>query len=462
MTQAATGAGPIERSREIRALTGLRIVAAVWVMVGHLTWPLEGPYGQFLQPVWPILEAGWLGVDLFFVLSGFVITWNYLDRMGARFSWRGSADYVWARFARVWPVWAFLTVPFAAWLLVTDADAGTGMSRPVTPGALVEQLLMVQMWHRDYPASSTFIVPGWSISVEWAAYLCFPLVVLVLWRLRNLPSALLFAGAVAVMAPAALLVYVGTQPLWTLRIAGGFVAGALLAMGVRKVRRTPTVQRLAALVAVVCIGQICIVSWWGAWRAGGDPVLDFTGVAVVLFPILVGALALTDQGPARWLSRETLVVGGRISFCLYLVHTMVFEVFDLIARRSSFLTPEDSIYVLLLPQLFLVALGLSYVLHTRVEEPARIWLRDRGPSRWLPAAADAASTPAATGTAAGIPAGQVAGGESGHGPVPAPRPEWDRVPTATSHPAHEVARGHGGRSAPAADDSSTQTVTAVS
>lgn len=443
MTQAATAAGPVERRGEIRALTGLRIVAAVWVMVGHLTWPLAGPYGQYLEPVWPILKAGWLGVDLFFVLSGFVITWNYLDRMGPRFSWRGSADYVWARFARMWPVWAVLTVPFAGWLLFTNADAGTGMNRPVTLGALVEQLLMVQMWRRDYPVNSTFIVPGWSISVEWAAYLCFPLVVLVLWRLRNLPSVVLFAGAVAAMAPAALLVYTGTQPLWTLRIAGGFIAGSLLAMGVRKVRRTPTVQRLAALVAVISIAQVCIVSWWGAWRADGDPVLDFAGVAVVLFPVLVGALALTDQGPSKWLSRETLVVGGRISFCLYLVHTIVFEVFDLVARRSTFLTPEDSIYVLLLPQLFLVAIGLSYLLHTRVEEPARIWLRDRGPSRWFPAAE--AVRPAVAGTRG-----------NGGAPVPAPRPEGA---PATPQPAHGTASRHGGRPAPVS--ASTESVPAA-
>jgi peptidoglycan/LPS O-acetylase OafA/YrhL len=431
--QATTGAGPMERRSEIRALTGLRIVAAVWVMVGHLTWPLEGPYGQFLRPVWPILEAGWLGVDLFFVLSGFVIAWNYVDRMGSRFSWRVSADYVWARFARMWPVWAVLTVPFAAFLLFTDADAGTGMHRPVTLGALVEQLLMVQMWHRDYPASSTFIVPGWSLSVEWAAYLCFPLLVLVLWRLRNLPSVLLFAGAVAVIAPAALLVHDGTQPLWTLRIAGGFIAGALVAMGVRTVRRTATVQRLAALVAVITIAQVFIVTWWGTWRADGDPALDFAGVAVVLFPVLVGALALSDQGPSTWLSRETLVVGGRISFCLYLVHTIVFEVFDLIARRSSFLTPEDSLYVLLLPQLFLVAIGLSYVLHTRVEEPARLWLRDRGPSRWF-SAADVVGPPAQM-------------SESGSAPVPSPRPAAHRVPATASQPTREAASGHGGRPA---------------
>ena len=89
---------------EIRALTGLRIVAAVWVVLHHFEGVVTQAFGEYLRPLHPLMATGWLGVDLFFLLSGFVLTHSYLHRMGATFSLRGSACFLWARIARVWPL----------------------------------------------------------------------------------------------------------------------------------------------------------------------------------------------------------------------------------------------------------------------------------------------------------------------------------------------------------------------
>ena len=78
------------RSGEIKALTGLRIIAAMWVVLFHFRPLLRDAAPGFRDALAPVLNCGAQGVDLFFILSGFVLTWNYLDRMGGSWSWRTS------------------------------------------------------------------------------------------------------------------------------------------------------------------------------------------------------------------------------------------------------------------------------------------------------------------------------------------------------------------------------------
>ena len=91
------------RSGEIKALTGLRIIAAVWVVLFHFRPLLHDAAPRFAAALTPVLDCGAQGVDLFFILSGFVLTWNYLDTMGPSWSARDTLRFLWLRLARVSP-----------------------------------------------------------------------------------------------------------------------------------------------------------------------------------------------------------------------------------------------------------------------------------------------------------------------------------------------------------------------
>jgi peptidoglycan/LPS O-acetylase OafA/YrhL len=368
---------PVDR-RLFPALTGLRTVAALWVVVYHVAGPLSGPYEGSLKLVFPIFRSGWLGVDLFFVLSGFVITHSYVDRLGLRPRAADIGHFLWARLARVWPVWVLVSTVFAIVLLsLGDPNRADSYSAPVTWWNTVDQLLMVQLWSSDQLARTSYVVPGWSLSAEWLAYVCFPALALLLYRLRRLPWWLLAGGSVSAMVPFAYLCVTrgDTQDAWQLRIAAGFLAGALMCLAVRRVRLTPRIERLAAVVAVTAAGELLITCWWSAALAG----VSRAGVAVLVFPVLVGALALSREGLARALSTPLMQVGGRISYSLYLLHTTVFLIFEYVARAVPPLVPGGTLYRLLLPQVILLTIPLSYLLWRYVEEPARRWMMAHEP-----------------------------------------------------------------------------------
>ena len=364
---------------EIRSLTGLRAVAATWVVLFHFR-SLLTPYLDQLPFVRPLLDAGWIGVELFFVLSGFVIARRYLDEVGARPTPAVVGRFLWNRVARVWPAWAVLTVIMGGciWTLrATGRDADVLAAHPdADVVTMLRQLSMTQMWGEDDLIGASYLTPGWSISAEWLAYLAFPLLAVLFRRLRRLHPCVNFALAHVAIAPLVVISY-RTGPLdsaqnWLLRIACAFTAGMLLALALRDLRTSSLLRAWAARLSWATPLFVVLVCAWATWRAGGDPEVDFHGVAVVVFPTLIAALAVTDRGAAAWLARPALVYGGRISYCLYLVHFAVLEMVLTVAWQrpeSRFqLTPG---LALLMPLLILVAFGLSAVLHHAVEEPCQ-------------------------------------------------------------------------------------------
>ena len=162
------------RTGEIKALSGLRIVAAVWVVLFHFR-PLlaRGSARDFRSALAPVLDCGAQGVDLFFILSGFVLTWNYLDRMGESWSWRATLHFLWLRLSRVWPVY-LVTMHLAALWIIFTLNVGHVPSEAadqLTAMNYVRQFLLVQLWFQPYFDGSSWDGPAWSISAEWLAYL---------------------------------------------------------------------------------------------------------------------------------------------------------------------------------------------------------------------------------------------------------------------------------------------------
>ena len=279
----AYAATPLAPTGEIRSLTGLRIVAAAWVVCFHFSSAPGNSWTAYWQPLRPLLTSGGLGVDLFFVLSGFVITLTHLDALGRRPAVGAVVRFWWARVCRIWPVHALVTTVFGGWLLfkatrVPDGNIAYQQVQPVVdPLHWLEQLLMVQLWHRPSHAGASWSGPAWSISAEWLAYLCFPLMAVLLWRLRGASPVVTGTLAVSCMTPLAWCAIVEGGAhfpySWALRIGGGFLAGAFTCLAVRRIRRTERTDRVATWLVVVSVGEVLLCAWWAdAWAVAVAPL----------------------------------------------------------------------------------------------------------------------------------------------------------------------------------------------
>ncbi|MGH3588450.1 MAG: acyltransferase family protein, partial [Pseudonocardia sp.] len=218
-------------SGELRGLTGLRAVAAVWVVLFHFHFtPLPG-VAEVAGVLGPLITSGALGVDLFFVLSGFVIAHTYLDRLGPALRARATAGFVWARACRLWPAYALVLHLFGVWLVLraTWEPGGDLAFQSVQPvldvGQYVQQLFMVQLWDDAYFDGASWVGSTWSISAEWLAYLMFPVAALALHRMRRLPVAVLAGAALVLMLPIAVAYLTTGNPYfpasWLVRILCG-------------------------------------------------------------------------------------------------------------------------------------------------------------------------------------------------------------------------------------------------
>ena len=223
----------------------------------------------------PLVTAGALGVDLFFVLSGFVIAHTYLDRLGPALRVGATARFVWARACRIWPAYALVFHLFGIWVVARlvwgsdDQVAFQAVQPVVSLPEYLQQLVLVQLWDAPFFDGASWVGSTWSISAEWLAYLLFPVAALVFYRLRDLPVALLAAGSLALMTPIAWAYLLTGSPYhpwsWAVRVLCGFGAGVLAHLVVSRLqaegRASDRVRRWAsatgaALPLVIAAGLL--------------------------------------------------------------------------------------------------------------------------------------------------------------------------------------------------------------
>jgi len=364
----------VER-REIRQLTGIRFVAAVWVVLYHFQFMIFGLAPE-LHPAGFLFDSGYLAVDLFFVLSGYIIAYQYLDAFP-----RGRGDYrgfLVRRLARIYPL-QLLTLVLAILMIVVAMLIGVAVPSPdnFTVLGAVQDLFLVRGWEPVPHQGWNF--PAWSLSAEWFAYLLFPVLALAVGVLRRGSRGwLLVVVAVAVVLEglgAWLIPSFNGMPHPLVRVLAGFAAGvAIFAWGPLPVRRRNP-GLLAALVALVALLLLVVVA--GRIDNGGLRAV----VVLVLAAVVVAGLA-NGSGPViRVLGGRFLEWGGRISYGIYMIHGIVLMIGGALLAVLVVSIPRAAVLhwpLALRIGLLLVPLGLigvlGAVLYRWVERPAQKWI----------------------------------------------------------------------------------------
>jgi peptidoglycan/LPS O-acetylase OafA/YrhL len=301
----------------LKALTGLRCFAALNIVFFHFSNP------QWFGFLAPVVNAGFISVSYFILLSGFVLAYNYADR--ARNRELDRKRFWEARFTRIYPIY-FLSLLLSLNLLRSESQSHTHAM--FWTGVVLTPLLLQGF----VPAVATFLnTPAWTMSAEAAYYVIFPWVAK--WKRpeRMAPHLIKMAGVWALgLVPGAL--YIAFNPdgiarpdrwsygpwLWALKYTPythvfSFVFGVMLADLDRMIERT---ARLRLWLGIIGFGGIYALLSLGSLMP--YPIMH-DGVLMPLFGCII--LGLAGENPlAHALGVRPLVFVGEASYCLYLLH----------------------------------------------------------------------------------------------------------------------------------------------
>lgn len=344
------------------ALTGIRAIAAGLVVLLHLNQTIPGAgIGDAL----PFTHYGYLGVDIFFVLSGFILSHVYGQAL-ARFDLRTYGRYLWFRLARLYPVHIAVLVALVGLVLLLRA-LGQAPNNPANweYPALVYHVTLTHAW--GFLEAATWNGPAWSISLEFLAYLLLPAFLLLTSVARH-PLAAALGAALACALLAGLFLefgwrikdaHVGADGI--VRVLTEFGAGCFLYRMWRRVPAGPWWD-LAAVSLLVVSG-----------------VLTAVGVsALVLVPLLGAAVLAVAQstGPFhRFLATRTMVWLGEISYAVYLVHFAILLVAGRALAWSGLASAGTAVSLLAALATLAAILIVAAAAYHGIERPARRWMR---------------------------------------------------------------------------------------
>lgn len=312
-----------------------------------------------------LLPGGSIGVDVFFVLSGFLITTLLLEELDTNGRIHFGRFYA-RRALRLLPALAGLLAVVLAWALF--------VASPSTRHDALREVVAAASYTRNMPwwdgVPGTLLGHTWSLALEEQFYLVWPVLLAVLVRPRRPATALSAVFVVAWVAVGALrLAEVAGPGLFWVQRPEALVLGAAVALFRRRHAASWEGHRIApsatAGVVVGAVGLVALALWDGADRMFG---IGFSLAAVAAVLLVLGLVLLEERGAARLFTARPVVAFGRMSYGFYLWHMPVLRwVDDRLVGRSAMVRLPIGL------GLALVATVLSYRF---LERPALRW-KDR-------------------------------------------------------------------------------------
>jgi peptidoglycan/LPS O-acetylase OafA/YrhL len=380
--------------QQINSLTGIRGIAALSVVLYHYA-------GGFLPAINPdaytgLIAKGYLWVDMFFLLSGFVMAHVYGAVFDHQVRPKAYFHFMLLRFARIYPLHLFILCALVGLELSRLYLVHAGITQFDNPPfgvthSISALFLNLTMLHAINALNSglSWNGPAWSIGSEWICYLFFPFIAILFvgankW-VRGLIAGLLIAGLLSISKGGINIDVTYDYGLWrcAFEFIGGMIIHAVFTSGFGR-------NWIGRDTVCLAIFGLILLGLHLAW-----PDL----ITVALFAVLILALAFNDGRAERAASHPVLMFLGKISYAVYMSHMLVISVLDTASKAATgklfgaHFGPESSITVLILLVAFVLALATG--LYHTIEEPARHAIRQSRLGQWSrpPRKADTARSP---------------------------------------------------------------------
>jgi peptidoglycan/LPS O-acetylase OafA/YrhL len=417
------GSGKLARTfhhEDVPALTGLRFLAAFSVLIAHsfsiMLLSHETPMGA----IYWLRQSSGFGMTLFFVLSGFVIHYNYAASVTEE-GLRGIAAYLWARFARLYPLFLLMMMVY---ILVSSRFLDFWTGHPERFQSIVKALpyflLSVQSWiYMPIDGNSLISAIGgaspltWSISTEWFFYIVYPFLAwFVLCSRRPWITAALAVLWCALWMALSANLYDRSPQIDSLAIAhfgpvaglkdhqqdsfvrwllyyspylrvGEFALGAIIAqLYVQLKTRSVTWHEnlIGTVIFILATASVLLITYLEYSPAVSPNVFWKTSLNFALAPsaaLLVFTAARYRNLGSRMLTSRPIIALGEASYSIYLIHYVVLlTILRLTGSAMHGIVYDAMKVVLVMMAILLIAL----MLYKYYEAPTRKWLRKKWPN----------------------------------------------------------------------------------
>ena len=320
------------KATRIPELDGLRGIAILLVVCLHYIGIQGATGGPITKLLHRIVELGWSGVDLFFVLSGFLIGGILLD---ARDSPNYFKTFYARRFFRIIPIyyaWVLLylfLVTFAGRFI--QAHSNSGRAEMSGLPVYLHFLFLQNIWPiAFFGLGGAWLEPMWSLAVEEQFYLVGP------WLIRLFSKRSLYYVLLVLVIGAPLLrmglltvAHAGTDVVYMSMPcrADALALGVLAALlwrddGVRE-RFASHAGIFTAVRAVLGLGVLCLLVWWPKNTDFVEQTIGYTWLAAFYGVCVLSVLVRPAGLLARWMRVRWLREVGIVSYCIYLIHAAV-------------------------------------------------------------------------------------------------------------------------------------------
>lgn len=337
--------------KQINQLTFTRFIAAMTIVIYHFGIERDIPAFPFdkVEILHKIFKGGNLGVSYFYVLSGFIMCYNYYQDSGSL----DKKKFWIARFSRIYPMHIVaLLLMFLVYSFI---------EQKVTLKSSILQLTLLQSWSFDYRHS--FNWPAWSLSVEGFFYAVCPL--LLVFFQRNSKKVILLVVFLfwAVSMIQQWFFFIEKMPLPLIHV-NGFLVGMLAGYYFRKNQfvglfnnTTNTIFFLISFAIVIYMATI------------PEFFISTSGFLAPVFAVLILSIASNTSSISTFFSKKFFILLGEISYCIYILHWPVWLILD--KYKMIEMNKDVQFYLYLL----LVNI-VSYICYKYIEVPSRIYLRN--------------------------------------------------------------------------------------
>ncbi|MHC5758415.1 acyltransferase family protein [Nostoc sp.] len=369
--------------KHIKSLTSLRGIAALFVVIHHFSYYTLPKTGSILSTYSDFFKNGYLWVDFFFILSGFIMTHVYVGDFSLKVNLSNYRSYLLSRFARIYPLHIFILSLFVGleiikiFLLHTSAFTGK-----FNLTALFANIFLLQAFDLNCPplfwCDTYWNEPAWSISVEFVIYCIFPF--LLLFLLKNSPKKDLIIYSFTLLSILLIIAFTRGNLDSIIGIPSIARCGLECVLGIitYKVYYRGNYKKYfnLNLLAIIAITWIILIMnyYWSYWRSLHD------WLVLPAFCLLTLALSVNNNSViSKFLSSQVILYLGTISYSIYMVHWFLQEllkIFWLYEFHNAFGKEFTEYETLTSLGLFLMIVLLTASLIYRfVEVPARNYLK---------------------------------------------------------------------------------------